>query len=484
MVLSVRQSLVALSFASAALATQPWFDGTILGRDLEIRQTDTSKCDPNGYRSPNGLNFTTYCGQNNPFNDAQQPYTSPSFTECMDRCSRYKGNGEGCFGVVWVESSGACWLRNSTTGTANLVKKDGHYSALVIDGQMDGFPTACPADDNSVHDLSGVDGLGYTVNCGKVISGYDQCFSSYPKPCLTDPYQGFYHTSTLEECLRICVDQHPLCKAVSWNPGLQIGFANCLPKTGWPDGGLTTPGSKQGTIHSATITRIDPIDRTCPSSKTYTSSSGGNKRFDLHCGQVNTGTNITSLHTQNVTACMDACATSNQNCIGVLFDSQLAGGFKNCYLQNTTNTISDLPSATYAALSGTGTPSSGNSGGNNNNSSGGGSSSKAWIAGPVIGGIAFIALLAFAYFWYWRRRAARANPAVEKDGQALGAYGPAPAYSPGGPGPGGYYDGGVHASHGVAPTELGGGQGASEMPASTKYAHAHEGKAVTHELPS
>lgn len=404
--------------------------------------------------------------------------------DCMEHCSRYKGNGEGCFGVVWVEADGACWLRNSTTGTANLVKKDGHYSALVLDGEMDGYATACPASDNSLHDLSGVDGLGYTVNCGKVISGYDQCYSSYPKPCFKDPYQGFYHTSTLEECLRICIDQHPLCKAVSWNPGLEIGFANCLPKTGWPDGGLTTPGTKQGILHSATITRIDPIDRNCPSTKTYTSTSGGNKRFDLHCGQLNTGTNITSLHTQNVTACMDACAKSEQNCIGVLFDSQLSGGFKNCYLQNTTNTVSDMPSATYASLSGSGTPSSG---GSDNNSAGSssGSSSKAWIAGPVIGGIAFIALLAFAYFWYRRRRAATSHSAVEKDGQALAQYGPAPAYSPGGqaPGHGGYYD--AHASHGVAPSELGEGQGASEMPASTKYAHAHEAsKGATHELPS
>lgn len=43
---------------------------TLVGRDLAVRQTSSStKCDATkGYTSQNGLNFTLYCEQNNPFN--------------------------------------------------------------------------------------------------------------------------------------------------------------------------------------------------------------------------------------------------------------------------------------------------------------------------------------------------------------------------------------------------------------------------------
>lgn len=79
-------SLVALLCASAALATKPCeslfragsygiTSGWVLmrtvvaelgsSRDLEVRAT--TKC-PDSYTSKNGLNFTTYCEHNNPFN--------------------------------------------------------------------------------------------------------------------------------------------------------------------------------------------------------------------------------------------------------------------------------------------------------------------------------------------------------------------------------------------------------------------------------
>ena len=43
------------------------FEDTLVARDIEIRQ-DKPKCDPKGYTSLNGLNFTSFCDQNNPFN--------------------------------------------------------------------------------------------------------------------------------------------------------------------------------------------------------------------------------------------------------------------------------------------------------------------------------------------------------------------------------------------------------------------------------
>jgi hypothetical protein len=397
----------------------------------------------------------------------------------MEHCSRFWGDGEGCFGVVWVEDSGDCWIRNSNTSTAGLKKEALNHAALVDVDEMAGYTTKCPAEDASVHELSGVDGLGYTVNCNKAISGYDACFSGMTnKPCLDSPFKGFFHTETLEECVRICVDQHPLCKGVTWSPDLKIGFANCWPKTGFPESGLASPGAKQGVLHSATITRLDPVNRDCPTSKTYTTDS--KKKFDIHCGQDSSGTNMTAIHAQNVTSCMDTCAKSDQKCIGIVYDSSLTGGFKNCYLKNTTNTLSDLSTAMYASLS-TDSGSGTNNNNNNNNNNGGSnsssstsssSSSKAWIAGPVIGGLAALGLLAFAIFWWRRRKAKKAGlVAIEKDGHEFGQYGAAPAYSPGGhQGAAGYYDAPQH--HVQEPMELSGqGHGVNELPASTKYAH-------------
>lgn len=331
--------------------------------------------------------------------------------DCMGHCSRLWGKGEGCFGVVWSESDKSCWLKNSTTSTAGLTPRNGFHSALVVSGEMDRHDSACPHGDLSINSLPGVEGIQYTTHCGKFIDGNDECFSGYP--CLQGDFTGFFHAKSLEECVKICMEQHPLCRAVSFNPGLEIGFANCRPRTTLPQS-LSNPRSDMGILHAATITQIDPIDRACPSNKTYTTSTTRTS-FDIRCGQLSTGSNVTSVHAQNLNACMDACASSKTKCVGALFDSSLAGGYNNCYLQNTTNVVMDSASATYAVVSDTQqvlpTPAS-----TNENSK---SSSKAWIAGPVVGGVAAVAAIMFAIFWM-RRRINTANTAsVEKDGLAI-----------------------------------------------------------------
>ncbi|RMZ73316.1 nucleolar gtp-binding [Pyrenophora seminiperda CCB06] len=394
----------------------------------------------------------------------------------MEHCSRYWGNGEGCFGVVWVEDGGACWIRNSNVSTASLVPAAGHYSALVDRSGMKGYDTSCPNADLSVNTLPGVNGMQYTTHCGKVIGGDDHCFNGYP--CLQSPYVGFYHAATLEECMGICVDQHPLCRSVSWNPGLEIGFANCWPKTG-TDAGFGDPVKNTGVFHSAEITQIDQVDTQCPKRPSYTPNTGSNvsgARFDIHCGQLNPGTNITSLHVQNVTACIDACALNGKACRAILFDSTLQGGYKNCYLQNTTSVITNQASSTYAVVvadSNADTPSDSSPSDSNNNNP---SPSKAWIAGPAIGGVVALAAIGFAVFW-WRRRRSAKDAKMEKDGHPLGnaGYGPAPAYSPTEIGTEhSYYDGPA-----VAEVE---GRGTSELAGSTKYAHNHGPKSEAQEL--
>ncbi|KAF2791035.1 hypothetical protein K505DRAFT_351576 [Melanomma pulvis-pyrius CBS 109.77] len=458
------ESLLAAIWASAALAT-PLIAEPLLSRDVVT-------CPPT-YTTKNGLNFTSYCEKNNPGNDALPPFLVSSMQECMEHCSRYWGDGEGCFGVVWREDQN-CWLRTSNTTSSNMIDDKGIHAALVVEGEMDPLDTKCPETDLSIHTLDGSPGIGYTVHCGKVVTGFDTCWSGYPS-CLDAPYIGFYHATSLEDCLQNCVKEHPLCRGVTYNPSLKIGFANCWPKTGFGNT-LQNPDTTMGVSHSATITSLDRIDSTCPSDKTYDAS--GNKAFDIQCGKVNAGTNITSVHMQNVTSCMDLCASSNNGCVGVVFDTSLASGYENCYLQNTTSVMSDLASGTYALLTGSSIPKS-----SSTNVPASGTtekkSSKAWIAGPVIGVILGIALIAGAILFF-RRRKAKSAVAVAGGGfaekGAEGSY--AHQQAPPGYGHVGYTGAPPpmqqHGSYG-APSELGGSNvtelATGEYNQSAKYAH-------------
>jgi hypothetical protein len=325
----------------------------------------------------------------------------------MEHCSRYRGDDEGCFGVVWRIKDKLCWLRNSNVSSAGMIANSDLHSALVVPGDMDPLDTKCGMDDLSVHSLDNHPGIGYTVHCDKIISGYNDCFSGYAS-CEKSPYMGFYHATSLLQCMEYCVKEHPLCRGVSYNPGLEMGFANCWPKTGFTQGALTDTIN----VHTLTITSLDRIDSSCPTESTYDANG---KAFAIQCGKVNAGTNITSVHMSNVTSCMDLCATSNNGCTGVTFDSGLTSGYNNCYLQNTTQVISDQSSGVFAEITGSSTPepssTSGTIAGFAEEKK---SASKAWVAGPVVGGILGIMLIAGAIIFLKKRKAKQGVAGVEK----------------------------------------------------------------------
>ncbi|KAF2443264.1 hypothetical protein P171DRAFT_391481 [Karstenula rhodostoma CBS 690.94] len=436
-------SLVALLLASRTLAT-PLLE-SLIGRDLSLLSRADSKC-VTSFTSGNGLNFTNIqCNQNNPFNDALDPFTVDSMTGCMEFCSRFWGNGEGCFGVVWRESDNQCWMRNSTTSklsnnktvyTKTLLDEDGTHSALVDLNQMKPLDTDCPAADKSHHDLDGYDGISYTVQCNKDIGGSFDAHWSYEYH--NNPFQAYYHATSLEDCLKDCVSEHPLCRGVVYIPGLTSGYANCWPKTGFSSP-LSASNTQLKITHSATIDSITTPNTDCNKNETYTSTQDDSKNFAVHCGQTNQGTNMTMVHTQNLTSCMEECAGNKQGCVGVVYDSTLQSGYNNCYLQNTSSIFNDIGGSTYAVLTGAKPKASGTGSNNSNNSNDGGSSSggsKAWIAGAVVGPILGLALIGAAIF-FLRRRKPSAPPANVSEVDAGAAkhipydhQGPAPAYAP------------------------------------------------------
>ncbi|RAR06201.1 nucleolar GTP-binding protein 1 [Stemphylium lycopersici] len=449
------------------------FTHLIHPRHLELRQDND--CPPS-YTSLNGLNFTSYCNQRNPNNDAMkdsngigQWYNAKTRIECLERCSRFDGDGEGCFGAVWHEDSGECWFRNSNVSTSGLEDSPTADTWLVDKGEMDGFNTDCPNEDQSMNDLPGFDGVQYKTHCGQRVADEDDdsnenCFGDAFDCWENSVYRGFYHTESLEECVKICMGLHPFCTAVSWNPGLEVGFANCWP-TSSAEPKFGDPKPKEGIMHGARVLNVPTITTTCPESDTYTTGNDTHKaEFEIHCGQLNPGSNITMLHTNNVTACMDACAASDEDCKGILFDSTMHGGYENCYLQNSKNVISDMASATYAVRANVDVPSDDS----------GSSSNKAWIAGPVIGGVVALAAIGFAIFW-WRRKKASKSTAIEKDAQP----GSGPPYNPGS-----YHDGAGQAYYNPPTTRAEvEATSTSELPANIKYANNYGPKSEAQELP-
>lgn len=334
----------------------------------------------------------------NTISDADTPHKIvKNLEECMELCSRFwnEAASEGCFGAVLTLNNMECWIKNSTVNDNDPNTNPappGTQSALVVREDMEALNKECV--DGSTHRL---DSIEYTIHCGKFINNNDARWQGYPS-YNERPYKAFYHAKDIEECMKFCIAEHPLCRAVTFNPNLETGYANCWPKTGAPS---LDPSPSGRTSHSAVIDSLDIIDTECPKDKSY--AAPGDKHFEIHCSQVNTGRNITSLHMKNITSCLDACASSTQNCTGIVFDSSLQAGYQNCYLQNSTNVIIDREKATYALLTdSTPTPSSNDAHEtpDDGNSEEG---SKAWIAGAVIGGVAGVAIIAFAIFW-WRRR--------------------------------------------------------------------------------
>ena len=154
---------------------------------------------------------------------------------------------------------------------------------------------------------------------------------------------------------------------------------------------------------------------------------------------------------------MDACVANKDGCTAVLYTSDLENGYENCHLQKTTNEVIDSATATYAVIASS----------KSNNGSAGSSPSKAWIAGPVIGGIVALAAIGYAIFWWRRRTAAKAS--------AIDNY----AKPAGGPG----HDSKSAYSMGTTRSEMH-ATSMMELPAITEHGHNQGPKSEAQELPS
>lgn len=304
----------------------------------------------------------------------------------MDDCSTETWR---CWGVLWQESNSSCWeLSAPTTITvANLTTSDTRDIALANSTQMSGDPS-CPYANNSV--LNTPEGLDFKLSCNMEISGNDLC------PWHADLCPS--HAVTLEECMEACVQAHPLCEAAMWNPGYLAGYLNCFLKNA--TGPLVENTGKN--YHTA-VAEVVPLAEGCPTYTNYTSSDG--KAFNITCSQQATqATNLTFSHQNNITACIDSCASydGTPECEAVLFDATMDSGYENCQLLNSIQMLDSSTNLNMAQIVSTQSDSA-------SSSSSSSSSSNAWIAGPVIGGV--VAIVGIVLVWLWWNRRKRRNEA-------------------------------------------------------------------------
>ena len=193
---------------------------------------------------------------------------------------------------------------------------------------------SCPYQNNSIQTTQS--GEQFEILCGVGFPGW----GDYTPYTIADMYGSASdsiasihevnpHADSLQECMEICSSVHPLCQAVEFNIDVTFSYGNCYLKN---DPFAQQPFAPADYIsHSAVVTPalLGDVNTTCPSSG-YNSTNGAH--FEVTCFDSRSGSqNFTSFHQNNVTGCMDRCATyTGQECVGVVFDMSMAAGFDNC----------------------------------------------------------------------------------------------------------------------------------------------------------
>ncbi|KAF2097749.1 hypothetical protein NA57DRAFT_76558 [Rhizodiscina lignyota] len=374
----------------------------------------SSDCNPNVFTSPVGLDFDMHCGENQIGWDLHPVGANPggtlsgnSITDCMNDCATIEPL---CYGTVFDVTTGTCWFKNSTFSyQPNIVVQDKNsHLAVPRSSEIEPLDTDCPYKNGSVQSSNDEN---FTVHCSQDILGAD--YSPSNAPIIGKPY----HATSLSDCMNKCSTSEPLCEGVAFNPGMGNGFANCYPKfnNGKPFSFITNwASSNKPEIRHSAVAKLPSIPFDCKDSQIV--NSGNGTAFTLSCNQDRVSSDITNYHDTSLESCIDTCEQyTKTKCEAVIFDTKMTSGFQNCYLKGNIGTPADGREGYIFAM-----PSSAMK-----------KKSEAWIAGPVVGGVAVLVLLGAGWWYFQRRRKRQAQAQVyasikpdENNGnQARDAYG-------------------------------------------------------------
>jgi len=355
---------------------------------------------------------------------------------CMDKCSAFgSDNGETCWGIAYNFDDQLCYYKNRSILSTTPVTQDQTHSAFAININPDP-DTACPWINASDH--STPNGMDFEVLCDQDMPFDDFCPINGPT---STPARGNgvcpYHADSLEECMELCSQTHPVCKAVTYNPDMEEGYGNCYPKSDFSISTYVSTGSNP-TTHMAVAANWPTLNSSCTNGSVYTAPN--NEQFTVSCNDNRASNDLIQMHSANLSNCIDSCASYSNattgDCVAVVYDSTLNSGWQNCWLKSANGVASTLAGNHYALKIGnvptnTNGSSSGNSTSTGSNSTSSSSSSKAWIAGPVIGGIAGITLIGAGILYFLRRNKSKQNlaPMPPGYGQQASMYKEQPAYA-------------------------------------------------------
>ncbi|KAF2736007.1 hypothetical protein EJ04DRAFT_511298 [Polyplosphaeria fusca] len=362
-------------------------------------------CTETTLTTPQGLDFSLYCDTGGPGTGEYTDATTgaDNISQCLERCSEHPT--ELCGAVAFDHQGLKCYLMNSTV-TTDLGRPLANWT-LGIANRTQLAPLSRDCTNNAANQTS-QNGLPFTIACGQAVQGLDVCG--------TDSFDCRKHTATLADCLDHCSTLHPLCTGVTWDARMENGFQNCYPKRAAPRQ-FDDARKYNKNSHSAKAIIAFPTEEECHASADGKVTASNADEFELSCNEGRYGTNVTVQHAESHSACVDACATYSGTapCQGAVFDANMDGGYENCYLKSDIGgAVGNMPGVAFARrLNGT------NSSDPANNSS----QSKAWIAGPVIGGIVAVVLVVGA-LWWWRkrRRGGTRRTAIAKDGGQTEAW--------------------------------------------------------------
>ena len=376
------------------------------GAEDNLERRQSSSCPTTPYTAPNGLSFNIDCNHilpNTPDDHWMETTNQPDLDACMNKCSSYTSNR--CYYAAYDPSTAHCLLYNSAFPTSNTTS--GGYDIGIARSSQFRTPidVSCPYTESSIQTLES--GERFQILCDVT---FDDAAGNYCPDNLAR-WQCIPHADTLEECMEYCSHAHPLCRGVSWWPGLEPGYANCYLMATPTESRPFVPAAQDydAVAHSAEVWQSfdSQVDADCPSDHSYTAPGGQN--FSIACYDGRAGSeNFTSHHENSVGKCIDSCSYSiDRGCVGVVFDISQELGYDNCYLLNDTGSPSKGANAMFAQLVSPHEDAS-------SDQHEGGGSSKAWVTGVVIGILAFLALVAGCVFW-WRRRHRRSSHAQAQE---------------------------------------------------------------------
>ena len=376
-----------------------------LRRDANVRValSERDTCSSNDYTSPNGLQFAMSCSEtivDFDFSTSVANSTQTDIYACANHCSISRM----CYFAVFNNTDKNCMWSNKPVSFTFTQDVEIDVAAVDPTTQLTvQYDTACPY--ANLTTVTTYNGMEAEVYCGLDNLAPDYC------PTGNSSWVCPSHATSFQQCLDICSESHPLCWGIAYDPTLITGYANCYLKNSLPTpdelpltGALNTAQYNGAILHAAVVTEKNgsSIPINCTNDAEINAQDG--QTFVTFCNLTQLDNDLWQVHENSLQSCIDECVTYNgEKCVAVVYDPQLNNGWENCYLKNSTTVNTQSVGMTLALVStssGSIPSSSGSPGGSQGSSTGG---SKAWIAGPVIGGIFVLVAAAYGIFW-WRKR--------------------------------------------------------------------------------